>query len=205
MPFALQQRQLASIQRTVHAAREIVERQGAGREALGQVLEQLDALAREEGLWPLADFPCLDERARQTRYLMHEDPESGFTLYLIVWLPGRSIAPHNHTTWACIAPISGTEQNTLYERVDGRTGPGPARVEQRGVRLVSRSEGGLTLLPHDVHAVDIVGDEPSVNLHLYGRSLESLTERLSFNLDSNTAFVRGMGVPSVVWQPDGVA
>jgi predicted metal-dependent enzyme (double-stranded beta helix superfamily) len=203
MSSTLQDRRIAPIRRTVEAAREIAGRQAVDRQALGEILQHLEQLAREDGLWTTEAFPCLDEQTRQTRYLLHEDEACGIALYLIVWLPGRHIAPHNHTTWACIAPVAGAERNTLFERVDGGAGPGHAVIRQCGVRIVNRAEGGLTLLPDDIHAVDIVGTEPTVNLHLYGRPLESLEARLAFDAASHSAAVRGVGVPSVVWQPAG--
>lgn len=201
MADTLQARRLASIHHTVGKSRDIVARDGTDRDALGGVLHHLEQLAQEIGLWSMTDFPCLDETTRQTRYLLHTDAASGISLYLIVWLPGRHIAPHNHTTWACIAPVSGVEQNTLYERVDGKSSPGHAVIQERGVRIVSPDEGGLALLPDDIHAVDIVGSEPTVNLHLYGKALELLDARLAFDVAGERSVVRGVGVPSVVWEP----
>ncbi len=199
MPPDVALRRSAAMDTLISNARAIVQREGATRESLASVLEHLQNLALQPGFWTLADFPCLDEQVRQTRYLLREDEDHSFALYLITWLPGRSIAPHNHTTWACIAAAAGAEKNTLYERMDDGQGPGPARVEYRGTKIVSIAEGGLALLPDDIHAVDIVGDEPTLNLHLYGRALETLDRRLSFNLKSGTAAVRGIGVPSVRW------
>jgi hypothetical protein len=89
--------------------------------------------------------------------------------------------------------VEGTEHNTLYERIDGGTGPGAAQL--RVLRAVDVEPGsGVALLPDDIHSVEIRGERPIRHLHFYGKALEALTDRLVFDLERGEAKVMTMTV-----------
>ncbi|EBA00085.1 hypothetical protein [Marinobacter sp. ELB17] len=68
--------------------------------------------------------------------------------------------------------------------------------------LVGRG-GGVALLADDIHSVGVDGDSPVRHLHLYGRALETLSQRTSFDIDAETCKTMDIGVGSRVAEGDG--
>ncbi|AGW93998.1 MULTISPECIES: cysteine dioxygenase family protein [Cupriavidus] len=187
-----QQRQ-AAVGDAIESIREIVARSGVTRDALAEVLTRVEDLGARTELWNEADYPPPEPGERQARYLIAEDAGQTYALYLNVMHPGKRIPPHNHTTWACVAGVSGIEFNDVYVRTDDGSQPGVGTLAfSHTVEVGPRH--GIALLPDDIHSVEIRGEDVIRHLHMYGRSLETLTERLSFDLETGRCQVMSVGV-----------
>jgi predicted metal-dependent enzyme (double-stranded beta helix superfamily) len=191
--MSIADRRQAAVKSAIADVKGIIAGGPVDRPTVARVLEVLKGLAAQPELWPAADFPAPGEDTRQARYLITEDPDRTFALYLNTMLPGRKIPPHNHTTWACIAGIEGEEHNTVYERVDDGSREGHAELGKQEMVVVAAGSG-IAMLPDDIHSVDIVGDRPIRHLHLYGRALETLSERVTYDLEAKTVKPMPIGV-----------
>ncbi|MCC7484245.1 MAG: cysteine dioxygenase family protein [Burkholderiales bacterium] len=170
-----------------------IEQGGVNREVLSDVLRHLMQIAADRDAWSADHYPDPQGDVQHVRYLIQESPDKTCALYLNVLRPGKRVPPHDHTTWACIAPVKGTEINRLWERVDDRSVPGRAQLK---LRTVLRVEGdtGAALLPDDIHSLEIPGSECTRHLHLYGRALETLSERVEYDVEAGTVRRMDIGV-----------
>ena len=149
----------------------------ASHDTLQPVADALVRLGQRRALFPAAHFPVDAEHPAQV-YRLAEDTDGGFALYLSAGVAGKAQPPHDHTTWAVIAGVEGSERNELYRRE--KTGD-PARdalVHQRTVDVAAGSV--VVLLPDDVHTIELVGGQDGRHLHFYGRALELLDKRVVF-------------------------
>lgn len=106
----------------VQRIRAIAQAGSTDRAAVARILDVVKQLAARPALWSAADYPGPgpDEATRQARYLISEDEDRGFALYLNVMLPGRRIPP---TT----------------------TRPGPASPQSRARSIISSTAGSTTV------------------------------------------------------------
>ncbi len=165
---------------TIERIRAIEGSQGVTRDALDAIKVEMLALAKHEDLFASAEFlpPPAGEKGAQ-RYLLQEDPDHRFALYLNALNPGNATKPHDHTTWAVVVSVDGAEHNTVYRQVPG------ALVVDREV--VVEGDTGIALMPDDIHAISTPGSTPTRHLHMYGLALEVLDNRMGYDAATGAA------------------
>ena len=176
----------AAISETIASIRTVEAGRGVNPAALEEIRALLLNLAERRELFPAGDFPCeLDERGQNPIYVLSEDADKRFALYMSVSQGAKRVPPHNHTTWAVIAGVAGEERNVFYERADDGSQPGKATLRVTGEETV-RPGSGVTLMPEDIHHIETPAEGHTLHLHMYGLALDRLPERDIYDLEAGT-------------------
>ena len=180
----------------IGAARQINDEGELTRNRLETIASLLRELASEASLWTADQYPPPADDDLQNRYLVAAEGDTGISLYLNVVRSGKRVPPHNHTTWACIAAVEGVEHNMFYTRTDDGSVDGKADI--RLDRTVAVGPGdAIAMLPDDIHNFEVRGNQVIRHLHFYGRPLETLSERLSFDVENGTCRIMDVGVKTI--------
>ena len=174
----LASRRAAAVTQFIATARRLVpDPEHATPAQLQAVARELEALGLQRELFPLAHFPVSDSNPAQV-YRLSEEQNGHYALYLSAGLPGKAQPPHDHTTWAIIAGVQGVERNVFFAR--GKTDD-PLRDTLQAETTADVSSGSSVVLsPTDVHTIELIGDEPGLHLHFYGRGLDRMPGRVVF-------------------------
>ncbi len=178
-------RRAAAVVKAVARIHEIVAASGVSPRSLEEIRSVLYGLAAQSELFPAGDFPVPTDGDTTRRYILSEDADQTFALYMNRVMPGHYSRPHNHTTWAVVTAVEGDEVNQFFQRTDDGSVPGKATIEFER-EVVVQPKIGVALMPDDIHSIENQGDVPTMHLHMYGRSLETLTERIGFDMENDT-------------------
>ena len=165
--------------KTMQSIRGIEKDMGVNYSALKKIRTELISLTANRHLYPAEDFP-LDPTGGDVIYRLSEDNDHRFGLYGSVGSEGKSVSPHNHSTWAVIVGVYGDEVNQFYQCTSGGKEPGPATLEQTGSFTV-RHGNGVVFMPDDIHSIQTDDEVATLHLHAYGLALDHLRERLMFD------------------------
>jgi rhodanese-related sulfurtransferase/predicted metal-dependent enzyme (double-stranded beta helix superfamily) len=193
--MTIQEQRAQAVGELVGRVRAIESREGVSRTSLDRIKAELIALASRSELFPPAHFANIPGRAG-TIYHLAEDADGRFALYGSAGVPGKAQPPHNHTTWASIAGVYGDEHNVFYERTDRGETPGEGRL-RRSHELTIQRGNACAMLPDDFHTIEVTSESESLHLHLYGKTLEDLPDRITFPSSAGGKVARFMAKPEI--------
>ena len=185
----------AGVEHAIREMKSIAAKPNFARADLVRILGVVQTLTVHADWWSAGEYADPAEGEKQTRYLIREDADHTFALYLNIMRRGNRTPVHNHTTWACIAAVEGVEHNYVYRRLDDGAIPGHAKLTDDHVVLVKPGQG-IALMPDDIHAVQIQDSDTIRHLHMYGLALEELHDRVMFDLNAHTYKKMTMAIPS---------
>ncbi len=163
----------AAIAATIDRIRAIAN-EGMDRGKLDAIKAEMLALAAQEKLFPSSEFPPPPNGEKGSRrYMLQEDADNRFALYLNALNPGNETKPHDHTTWAVIVAVDGQELNKVYRKL-------PDRLEVEREVMVEPGRG-IAFMADDVHSIHTTGTVPTRHLHMYGLALEKLDNRMAYD------------------------
>jgi hypothetical protein len=164
-------------------AHTILDKEGSTPSALHALKLKLAALAERTELFPSSDFPPPLHQGRLHTLLV--EPDDGLGLHLIIAMPGKMSNPHAHSIWCVNASVQGSERHVMWRRSDDGTVAGHATIKPIGEVMMKRGHG-YAMADHDIHSQEVVGDEPSVILALYGHAFEHFPSVIWFNQEFST-------------------
>ncbi|HEY8069207.1 MAG TPA: rhodanese-like domain-containing protein [Burkholderiales bacterium] len=193
--MTLQETRARAVSELIESVRAIESKEGVTRLSLDRIKAELIALASRSELFPPAHFTNIPGRPG-TIYHLAEDIDGRFALYGSAGVPGKAQPPHNHTTWASIAGVYGGEHNVFYDRVDEGGVPGEGRLKKTHELTIQRGNA-CAMLPDDFHTIEVTSGSESLHLHLYGKTLEDLPDRITFPSSAGGKFARFMAKPEI--------
>ena len=173
------------VNRCANDIRAIMSLNGVTRSALSKVKARLLELAARQELFSANIFPVKDGDGTSSLYLLSEDEKHEYALYVVSERQGNMSPPHDHTTWAVIVGVEGEELNKFYDRLDDGKDEGQAEISESHTETVGVGTG-VTLMPDDIHSIHCLVEQPTLNFHFYGRSIEHLPKRKAFNMTAGT-------------------
>lgn len=186
MTSTIKDKRHQKIRETVDRIRVIERERGVNREALQEIKAVLLDLSAQKDLFPAEDFyPEKDENGMYPIYRLSEDDDHRFAMYMSTSIGAKDVPPHNHTTWAVIVGVQGTEENRFYACVDDGSVPGKAQLRQVGGETVQPGVG-VCLMPDDIHSIHPRNEQPALHIHMYGLALDQLPNRVTYNMDEGT-------------------
>ncbi|MFI6448726.1 cysteine dioxygenase [Kitasatospora sp. NPDC050543] len=114
---------------------------------------------------------CEGDPGRYRQHVLHAEPDGGFSVVGLVWLPGQETPIHDHVSW-CVAGVhQGQESERRYRLVsDGRTGHLVA------TESVVSPQGSVAAFapPGDIHLVRNACTSTAISIHIYGADISRL-------------------------------
>jgi predicted metal-dependent enzyme (double-stranded beta helix superfamily) len=86
------------------------------------------------------------------------------TILNVIWRPGVTVMPHNHTMWAVIGVYTGREDNIWWRRLPNAEA---GRIEAAGARSIGQRDVEL-LGPDIIHSVTNPLERLTGAIHVYG-------------------------------------
>ena len=153
MPSAVKDQRNQMVSTVVERVRMIEKDKGVTRESLQDIKVVLLELATHTELFPEEDFVTgQDDKGNFPIYRLAEDNDHRFALYMSTSIGAKDVPPHDHTTWAVIVSVQGTEENRFYDKVGDFAVPGQGQIRHVDGTTV-RPGVGVCLMPEDIHSI----------------------------------------------------
>ncbi|MFD3869143.1 cysteine dioxygenase [Streptomyces sp. NPDC058623] len=111
---------------------------------------------------------------RYRQHILHTEPDGGFSVVALVWLPGQETSIHDHVSW-CVAGVhEGAESEIRYRLAPATSPTRPARLV--ATEQVVNGQGDVCGFapPGDIHKVRNSCRTTAISLHVYGADVARL-------------------------------
>lgn len=171
------------VEKAVARIREIESSGPLDRDMLQRIRAELLVLSEYPEVFSDDEFPPPADGQGDRLYCLSLDDDDRRAVYLNKGGANKNTPPHDHTTWAVVIGVVGEEHNRFYESEDDGREPGRAKLKVSGEFTVAPGTG-VCLMSDDIHSIHMDGPDIKTMIHMYGRSLPSLTERVQYDLET---------------------
>jgi predicted metal-dependent enzyme (double-stranded beta helix superfamily) len=127
------------------------------------------------------------------QYALYRAVNGSLCLFSLVIPPHSRTPVHDHLAWGLVGIYRGTQDETIYRRLDDGSEAGRARLELQQQQRLTAGEFYSLLPPQDdIHYVETVSDVPSISIHLLANDTACVwRHKFEPELDRVTAFRSG--------------
>jgi predicted metal-dependent enzyme (double-stranded beta helix superfamily) len=108
------------------------------------------------------------------QHLLHAEPDGGFSLVALVWMPGQCTPVHDHVSWCVTGVHRGEEHERRYRLLPAGEAGGVGRLVATEDVVNRTGEVCGFAPPGDIHRVWNGCEDKAVSIHVYGADVSRL-------------------------------